>query len=160
MSSWKDLKLIPFEQLEQRLENVRDLQQSELESYEIVKDKATGEHYLLYSYVHVHIADNGEQEQYHQLLPLDSDDVLAIYLGEQSYAYPEHWNKPFLRNGPDGAYVWFDPTYADDYAKNEQRGKDIVRLLQEFKARGDNDPEAMRKLLEQLERIQNDEEDH
>jgi hypothetical protein len=155
--SLQNLKKVSSELLEQRLETVRELSRSETELYEIAKDRLTGEHYLHYSYLHRNLADTGAEEVFHQLLPLETDDVLAVLFGEQPYKYPHHWHKPFLRNGPEGFYVWFDPGYLDEHQQSEEIGKQLKAKLQQFKARGKIDEEAVRKLLEELDRTRNQE---
>ncbi|MEK8128556.1 hypothetical protein WMW72_11635 [Paenibacillus filicis] len=152
--SWKEWKLISPESMQERLETVRTLREDGLELYEIGKDRVTGEHYLHYAYLHRNIAGigtEGQEEIFHQLLPLDSDDVLGILFSEQAYAYPEHWHKPFLRNGPDGDYVWFDPSYAEEEGDYEALGQQIMDELAKFKAQGDLSEDAVERLLKRLE---------
>lgn len=153
--SWSTMRQVPQNMLQERLETVKELfaDEQETELYEVVKDKATGEHYLHYAYMHLAIAE-GTRESFHQLLPLDSDDVLAVLFGEQGYAYPEFWRKPFLRNGPDGAYVWFDPTEGwEGAAEREERlAGEIVGMLGDWKRKGEHDAESVKRLLDQIER--------
>jgi hypothetical protein len=153
--SFKEFKRIPSDWLEQRLETVKALKSDELELYEVAKDKLTGEHYLHYAYLHKQIAAIGPEstgeETFHHLLPLDSDEVLGIIFSEQSYEYPGAWEKTFLRNGPEGDYVWFDPSYTDEEAENEAIGQNIKEQLLRFKQAGELSPEAVRKLLEELD---------
>jgi hypothetical protein len=47
--SMKRMKKIPDNELEQRLETVKELRTVEHESYSIVKDRYTGEHYVHYA---------------------------------------------------------------------------------------------------------------
>jgi hypothetical protein len=154
--SFKQFKRIPSDWLQLRLETVKPLKDDGLELYEVAKDKLTGEHYLHYAYLHKQIAALGPEstgeETFHHLLPLSSDDVLGIIFGEQLYLYPDAWTKAFLRNGPDGDYVWFDPAYIDDEAENEEIGQQIKDQLLQFKQSGELSPEAVRKLLEELDR--------
>ncbi|GAB2671142.1 hypothetical protein ACFQWB_13695 [Paenibacillus thermoaerophilus] len=137
--------------LQERIVPIRTIEESETESYEIVKDKETGEHYLRYYYMHLNIAD-GSREHYNQLLPLDSDDVIGIMFGEQPYRYPEHWRKKFLRNGPEGYYVWFDPGEDPDRTEDEAYGRWLAERLSSFKRDGRFDPESVQKLLDEIER--------
>ncbi|WP_159883580.1 hypothetical protein [Paenibacillus puerhi] len=160
--SWKERKLVSSESMQERLETVRTLREDELELYEIGKDRSTGEHYLHYAYLHRNVAaigTGGQDEIFHQLLPLESDDVLGILFGEQPYAYPEHWGKPFLRNGPDGDYVWFDPSYAEEEEDYEAIGRQIVEELNLFKAQGDLSEAAVERLLRRLEPGEKDSEE-
>jgi hypothetical protein len=146
-----EMKKIPSEMIADRIASIKELKHDELEQYEVVKDQDTGDHYLHYSYLHRNIADTGELEVYHQLLPLESDDVLGLIFGEQAYSYPDHWNKPFLRNGPDGFYIWFDPAYDEERLENEAIGQKLIEQLKQFKQSGSLDEEAVRKLLNDLD---------
>ena len=149
----RNMKSVPAEELARRLETVRELRVSATEGYEIVRDKDTGEHYLKYSYAHIPVAEGQtEREEYHHLMPVTNDEVLAYVLGEQEYAYPEHWRRTYLRNGPEGRYVWFAPADEDEYAAYEQLGKQISQRLLEFKKHGKYDEESVRQLLERLEK--------
>lgn len=150
--SFRELAKVTAELLSERLETVRELRSDGLELYELSKDRGTGEHYLHYAYLHRDIASGGAEETYHQLMPLTSDDVLAILFNEQPYSYPEHWHQAFLRNGPEGFYVWFDPVKPDEEAEAEQAARHIREKLQRFKESGSFDEAAVRKLLEELDR--------
>jgi hypothetical protein len=153
--SFKEMTRVPSELLQQRISTVHELRQDELELYEISKDSDTGEHYLHYAYVHRNLAaigpGAGEEEVFHHLMPLDSDAVLGMMFGEQSYSYPDFWDHAFLRNGPEGDYVWFDPTYVNDHDESEMVGRSIVEELQRFKQSGERSEEALRKLLESFD---------
>ncbi|WP_127584488.1 hypothetical protein [Paenibacillus koleovorans] len=149
--SWKQEKHVSQDTLQERIEMIKALNGSENELYEIVKDRETGDHYLHYSYRHLHVGD-GNEEFFHQLLPLDSDDVLAVMFGEQLYTYPEHWSKPFLRNGPDGTYVWFDPGELEPEAEQERRAEEAFGMLKAFKSKGRSDEQSVRELLERIEK--------
>ena len=153
--SWKAMNRVPWNSIQKRLETIRPLKEDELELYEIAKDTETGEHYLHYSYLHRNIGAIGTgvdaDEVFHQLMPLESDDVLALLFADEPYMYPEHWKRAFLRNGPEGDYVWFDPSYADEEAEYVSMGRDIAAELARFKEQGDLSEEAVRKLLQRLE---------
>ncbi|TDF99609.1 hypothetical protein [Paenibacillus piri] len=155
--SFTEFKRIPSEWLEQRLETVRALSgDDKLELYEVAKDRLTGEHYLHYAYLHRQVAaigpESSGEETFHHLMPLSSDDVLGIIFNEQSFHYPDAWNKAFLRNGPDGDYVWFDPAYIEEETENEEIGRQIQEQLLKFRQSGELTPEAVSKLLEELDR--------
>lgn len=150
--SFQTMAKVPTEELAARLETVRELSGDGLELYELTKDRETGEHYLHFAYLHRDIASGGTEETFHHLMPLSSDDVLAVLFSEQPYSYPEHWQRAFLRNGPEGFYVWFDPAQPDEEAEAERRGRKIREKLQRFKQMGSFDEESVRKLLEELER--------
>lgn len=153
--SWTSMRHVPGQQLQDRLQSIKELTANEngTELYEIVKDSVTGEHYLHYAYLHVTVAD-GTEQSYHQLLPLESDDVLGVMFGETEYAYPDHWRRPFLRNGPDDMYVWFDPTDNLDgaSAENEQLAGEIAGMLSEWKQGERRDAASLKELLDQIER--------
>ncbi|NHN30691.1 hypothetical protein [Paenibacillus agricola] len=156
IESLQSIKRVPSELLQERLEMVKQLADDGLERYEVSKDKLTGEHYLHYAYMHKQVAalgpeSNGE-ETFHQLMPLENDDVLAIVLGEQDYSYPQCWTQAFLRNGPDGDYVWFDPAYTDQEEDNEQIGRKLREQLLQFKQSSELTEEGVRKLLLELDR--------
>jgi|HigsolmetaAR203D_1030402.scaffolds.fasta_scaffold00194_1 hypothetical protein len=151
--SFQTMKLVPSDLLQNRVETVQELLVSDLEQYEIVKDVETGEHYLHYAYLHINVAGGGVREYYHQLMPLETDDVLAIVLGEQAYTYPDHWRKPFLRNGPDQYYVWFDPQGVTDGEEQERIADELRTKLLEFKEQGRYDEESVRRMLEMMDKL-------
>ncbi|MFC0214671.1 hypothetical protein ACFFK0_19890 [Paenibacillus chartarius] len=150
-TSLQDIGKVPAELLAERLEPVRELTKTELELYEIVKDRATGEHYLHYAYVHRNVADMSAEESFHHLLPLSSDSVLGLLFNDDPYAYPEYWRSPFLRNGPEGYYVWFDPGQPSEEALAELEGQRIREKMEQFKRNGAFDEASVRKLLEELD---------
>jgi len=152
--SFKSLKRVPYSLLQTRLEKVKILQQTDLETYEIHKDILNGEHYLLFYYEHLLIADNNHKETYYHLMPLETDDVLALVLGEQPYSYPNHWTLPFLRNSSDNdSYVWFDPTHQTFYEENEEIGDKLKQTLLDFKQKGELDEETIKKLFNDLDKL-------
>jgi hypothetical protein len=157
MNSFQEMKKVPSSLLQNRLETVKDLFSNDLEMYEITKDRETGEHYLHYSYLHRDIASGGQDEVFHQLMPLESDDVLGILFGEQEYTYPDHWLRSFLRNGPEGEYVWFDPAYHENEQESIEISYQLSKMLEDFKKQGDYDEEAVRKLLNDTDRLRNKE---
>jgi hypothetical protein len=154
--SLQSMKRVPSELLQERLEVVKQLDGDELELYEISKDKLTGEHYLHYAYLHKQIAALGPEstgvETFHQLLPLQSDDVLAYIFGEQDYAYPAAWKQAFLRNGPEGDYVWFDPAYTIDEEDSKMIGQQLREQLLRFKQSSELTTDSVSKLLQDLDR--------
>jgi hypothetical protein len=152
--SFKSLKRVPYHLLQTRLEKVKILQQSDLETYEIHKDVLNGEHYLLFYYEHMLIADNNHKETYYHLMPLETDDVLALVLGEQPFSYPDNWTLPFLRNSSDNdSYVWFDPTHQTFYDENEEIGDKLKQKLLDFKQKGELDEETIKKLFNDLDKL-------
>jgi len=124
---------IDREEFVRGLETVKELESSELESYVIVKDQASGQHYLHYQIVHIALAEGGKRVKYDHFLPLDSDDVLAILFGEQAYQFPEHWRTPYLRSGTDHRLMPFDPSGNHDLEKEAQQERDLLAKLQAYK---------------------------
>lgn len=151
--SFHTMRLIPSDTLQSRVETVQELHTSDLEFYEIVKDRETGEHYLHYAYLHIDLSGGGEREYYHQLLPLETDDVLAMVLGEQEYTYPDNWLRPYLRNGPDSQYVWFDPEGMEDAEGDERIASEFRQRLREFKKQGKYDEDSVRRMLDEMEKL-------
>lgn len=143
--SFRTMEKVEIETVNERCETVKPLSASGDESYEIVKDNYTGDHFLKFAYGDVC-----------QLLPLEYDDVIAIALGEQEYQYPEHWNKPFLRTGDHRFFVWFDPGDAAEWEEGEWLAEQIRTKLAAFKQKGKFDPEETRKLLDELDRLSRD----
>lgn len=115
--SFANLRIVTEDMLADRLESVKTLAEDDNEAYLIEKDVETGDHYLHYAVRHVNVAAGGAEEAYHHLMPLEHDDVIALALGEPGYAYPEHWKRPYLRNGPSGGFVWYDPDGAPEEAQ-------------------------------------------
>jgi hypothetical protein len=144
---------IPHRTLEERLITIQTVKTDEAESYEIMKDSATGEHYLHYWYLHLNVQAGGSRENFHHFLPLESDDVLGVIFGEQPYQYPDHWRKPYLRNGPDDTYVWFDPSSTDSFEVYESLGKQISEKLADFKKHGSMDEASIKKLMDDLDNM-------
>lgn len=126
------------------METVKSLETAELHQYSIEKDRFTGEHYLLYAFMHRDAATGLQEEIFHHLLPLESDDVLALVLGEQPFTYPDHWRRSFLRDGPDG----FSPTEPES-AEDQVFQRELLEGLAELKQKGGSE-EDIRKLLERL----------
>jgi hypothetical protein len=149
------MRQVAQDMIQERIETIKPLSGDANELYEIVKDKDTGEHYLHYAYKHLHVSD-GSEENFHQLLPLDSDDVLGIMFSNQGYSYPEHWKIAFLRNGPDQTYVWFDPSDIHEEDDKERKAAEMVEMLRQFKAAGQTDLESVKKLLDQIDKKLND----
>src|SRR5690606_18677291 len=102
------------------------------------------------------LSGQGEREEYHHFLPIGSDDILGLLFENEPYIYPEYWKKAYLRNGPEGTYVWFDPGYTDEFAAAERLGDEIARKLAEFKQKGEYDARSMEKLMAELDRLKLD----
>jgi hypothetical protein len=152
--SFKNMKRIPHELLQSRLEKVKELLQTDLEAYEIHKDKLNGEHYLLFYYEHLLIADNNHKETYYHFMPLETDDVLALVLGEQPFTYPDNWTLPFLRNSSENdSYVWFDPAHQTVYGEHAEIGEKLKQKLLEFKQKGNIDEETIKQLFKDLDKL-------
>jgi hypothetical protein len=152
--SLKYVKQIEADSVQERMETVKELQQDRLSSYSVMKDRVTGEHYLHYAYLHRSFTSpDSAEESFHYLLPIESDDVLGILLGEQGYTYPEHWNHAFLRNGPVGYYVWFDPAGEAEEAESIAMAEQIRERLLRFKQENSGTPEEVGRLMEEFERL-------
>ncbi|MCC3373167.1 hypothetical protein [Cohnella sp. REN36] len=148
------LKLVPETLLAERLAEVKALAEREHEMYRLLKDDLTGEHYLHYAVRHLNVAGGGAEEQYHHLLPLAHDDVISIALGESWPAYPEEWRAAYLRNGPGGGYVWYDPDgAAADAPAYEAAALTLRDKLLAFRQNGSPDEADVRRLLEETERL-------
>lgn len=148
---------ISAETISSRIISVKELLQTELDLYEVSKDVETGEHYLHYAYMHRDFTNTGVPESFHYLLPIESDDVLGMIFGEQGYSYPEHWKSSFLRNGPEGFYIWFDPSHEAEQTEDEVMAAELLKKLRAFHEEGNVDPEAVRKLLEDMDETRNKE---
>ncbi|MEW9698798.1 hypothetical protein [Paenibacillus sp. SI8] len=157
-ASLQQQQRISSETIASRIISVKELLQTDLEMYEVAKDQLTGEHYLHYGYLHRDFTNTGEPESFHYMLPIDSDDVLGLVFGEQGFAYPDHWHKPFLRNGPEGFYIWFDPSHEEEQTQDDAIAADLLQKLKAFREQGEVDSDSIRKLLEDLDESRNKEE--
>ncbi|HZG88530.1 hypothetical protein [Paenibacillus sp.] len=149
--SLREMQVVPGALLEQRIEEVKPLDTLETEQYAIVKDGETGEHFLHYRYIHRDVALGGAESAYHQLMPLSSDDVLELMFGGAPYRYPEAWTQPYLRNGPDGQYVWFDPSPAREAEEAEREAARIRETLLAFKRKGSFGEQDVERLFRELD---------
>ncbi len=151
--SLKNKKVISIEDYQARTECVKTLQEKGAESYQVVKDQITGEHYLQYHYVHLNIAEGGQEETFYHLLPIETDDVLSIVFGEKEFTYPDHWKGPILRSGAEGHLFWYDSTVEDEYQKYEEVVQQVQGKITEFKQKGSLDDDSIRKLMEDADRM-------
>ncbi|MFD2673062.1 hypothetical protein [Marinicrinis sediminis] len=126
-TSIRNLEQVEDALLNERLEPKEVLHEGEQDGYRLMKDIVSGEMYLHYTYLHRDLSAGGEEEWYHHLMPLMPDTAIAIVLGEQPYQYPDHWHDRYLRNGPEGTYVWFDPRGEEHHEDHEA----FARLLKE-----------------------------
>ncbi|MED0680481.1 hypothetical protein [Aneurinibacillus thermoaerophilus] len=150
-TSLRAKKVIMSEELEERLENVQELRKEEYETYVLVKDRTTGEHYVRYTQRHLNIMEGGVEEVFDHLLPVSTDDVLAIVFGEQDYTYPTEWKQKYLRGSNVDPYVWFDPTDLPADPNDDSLGKEIYGMLETFKAKKNFDDQAIAKLFKQID---------
>lgn len=139
------------------LEDVKVLKQNEFETYKIVKQLDTNQHYLQYSLIHIALAEGGRRDEQFYFLPLASDDVLAIVLGEQPYEYPEHWTQLYYRTGLDERILPVDPR--DNFLQDvdEQEANEIVDALLRYKqawADADDKEALTKRLFSQLAEIE------
>jgi hypothetical protein len=150
--SFKQLRIVTQDELTRRIAPVKDLKENDGELYRLVKDTETGEHFLHYGVFHLNIAGGGVEEEYHHLLPLEHDDVIALALGAPLFQYPLQWNQAYLRNGPDGGFVWYDPGGAvEDEQVYAQTEAYIRERLQAFRRNGANGEEDVKRLLEDMD---------
>lgn len=115
------------------LETIKELEKTEFETYSIVKNAETGEHFLRYFLSHINLSEGGRRDDYDHLLPIDSDDVLALMFGEQPYCFPDHWRSAYLRSGNDNRLIPFDPS--ENYDLEEDAAAELAMLeqLEKFK---------------------------
>ncbi|MBW5448157.1 hypothetical protein GE107_19035 [Cohnella sp. CFH 77786] len=152
--SLTNIRVVTEEMLQVRLETVKTLAEDENEAYLIEKDAETGEHYLHYAVRHVNVAAGGAEEAYHHLMPLEHDDVIALALGAQEYAYPGFWRRPYLRNGPGGGYAWYDPDGApEEPGRYEAIAAEIRAKLEAFRHERRGGEEEVARLMEQVDRL-------
>jgi hypothetical protein len=149
------MTFVPEDELHNRLAPVRVLEESDRELYRIVRDEATGEHYLHFAIRHLNVAAGGVEETFHHLLPLSHDDVIALALGDPAYRYPDAWQRPYLRNGPAGGYVWYDPAGAgeDEAATYERIAVQLRDKLLAFHREGRGGETEVRRLMEDIDRL-------
>jgi hypothetical protein len=128
-------QLVPCNRQEflSRLETVKELEHTDFETYSIVKNQATGQHYLRYSFTHVNLFEGGRRDEYDHFLPLESDDVLGILFGDQPYRFPDHWRSPYLRSGTDERLMPFDPSENHDLKEAAEAERSLLTKLAEYK---------------------------
>ncbi|WP_243014727.1 hypothetical protein [Brevibacillus borstelensis] len=118
-----------------RIETVKELEQTDFETYSVVKDSENGQHYLRYSFTHINLSEGGRRDEFDHFLPLESDDVLAILFGEQAYQFPDNWKTAYLRSGTDERLMPFDPSENHDLEKDAEAELALLKKLQQFKQR-------------------------
>ncbi|MBP1932710.1 hypothetical protein [Ammoniphilus resinae] len=151
--SFKSMKSVSPSELKERVETIKDVSQNDTEAYEVIRDRVTGEQYLHYAYLHINFTSEGEKEVFHHLLPLENDQVLDIIINGELYNYPENWQTPYLRSGPEGSLVWFDPTDLKEDQEEEKTALEIQKKLEEYKAKGNLDDDSLKKMLEEIENL-------
>lgn len=152
--SFTQMQLVNEDELTRRIETVKILSEQDGDHlYRLVKDAETGEHYLHYAVFHLNLAGGGEEEHYHHLLPVPHDDVIALALGAQWPEYPSQWESAYLRNGPHGGFVWYDPGGASlDEAAYEEAAAMLKEQLLEFRRSGMHGEEEIKRLFDTIER--------
>jgi hypothetical protein len=137
-----------------RLETVKELEQTDFETYRIVKDRETGQHYLEYAFVHINLSEGGRRNEHEHFLPLESDDVLGFLFGEQPYRFPENWRRPYLRSGTDDRLMPFDPRENHDLEEEAETERALLEKLikykQEWQSAGDKE-RLTQKLFDDLD---------
>lgn len=147
------MRIVPGDELTRRIETVKTLREQDGELYRLAKDAETGDHYLHYAVYHLNVASGGAEEIYHHLLPLADDDVIAAALGAPWPAYPAEWRNAYLRNGPHGGFVWYDPDGAAiDEAAYEDAAAKLRDKLLAFRRGGARGEEDIQALLDDIER--------
>ncbi len=116
-----------------RLETIKELEQTDFETYRIVKDRETGQHYLQYSFLHINLSEGGRRDEYDHFLPLESDDVLGLMFGEQPYHFPDHWRSAYLRTGTDDRLMPFDPSENHDLEEAAEAERAMLEKLLQYK---------------------------
>lgn len=148
------LRFVSEAVLSERLSRVKTLCEREHEGYYLEKDTETGEHYLHYAVRHIHVAGGGAEEHYHHLMPVSHDDVIALALGSPEYEYPANWRKPYLRNGPEGGFVWFDPDGTPEQPDQYAHIADEIRArLVAFRKAGRKGEGEVQRLMEEMDRL-------
>jgi hypothetical protein len=140
----------------ERLETVKQLADSDFETYAVVKDRKSGQHYLHYAFRHINLSEGGRRDEYDHFLPLSSDDVLGILFGEQPYRFPDHWRTPYLRSGNDNRLMPFDPRENHDLDDDARTEQEVFAKLLAYKEawRESDDPETLtRRLLGEIDRL-------
>ncbi|WP_155837362.1 hypothetical protein [Aneurinibacillus terranovensis] len=152
-TSITELKIVPHEEIEKRIEQVKPLQEDENEMYAVVKDATTGEHFVRYTQRHIHLMEGGVEEVFDHFLPVDNDDVLAIILGEKEYAYPDNWKHTYLRGSNMDPYVWFDPAAVEEEEEDDEKRQAFLSLVSNFKKEQKFDDETIRNLLKKIDEV-------
>lgn len=116
-----------------RLETVKELERTDFETYSVVKDRETGQHYLHYSFMHIKLSEGGRRDDYEHFLPLDSDDVLSLLFGEHPFHFPDHWKSTYYRSGTDDRLMPFDPSENHDLQKEAETELALLERLEEYK---------------------------
>ncbi|RXT05667.1 hypothetical protein [Ammoniphilus sp. CFH 90114] len=151
--SFKDNKVISYEEFKSRVEMVKELKKTDADAYFLYKDTNTGEHYIYYTYKHLDLAEGGEEQTFHHLLPVGNDDVLEVLFEDKAYDFPEQWKVAYLRSGAEGNLVWFNPEEADLLAHYEAKANVAKDKLAGFKEAGEYGDDAIRKLLEDMDKM-------
>lgn len=142
------------------LETVKELEQSEFESYSIVKHRQTNQHYLRYFLSHINLSEGGRRDDYDHFLPISTDDVLGFLFGEQPYRFPDNWRSPYLRSGNDNRLLPFDPSENYDLEEEAQAELAMLEQLEQYKQKmnapglsQDEREKLTREYFQQLEQI-------
>jgi hypothetical protein len=138
------------------LDTVKELETTDFETYSVVKDRQSGQHYLSYVFRHINLSEGGRRDEYEHYLPLSSDDVLGILFGDQPYRFPEHWRTPYLRSGNDDRLMPFDPSENHELADDAETEAMVLAKLRAYKEawQQTDDPESLtRKLIGEIDRL-------
>jgi hypothetical protein len=116
-----------------RLETIKELEQTDFETYSLVKDRETGQHYLRYAFFHINLSEGGRRDEYDHFLPLQSDDVLGLLFGDEPYHFPEHWKRTYFRSGTDDRIMPFDPSENHDLEEAAETERAMLAKLLRYK---------------------------
>lgn len=140
------------DQFTSALETVKELEQTDFETYSIVKHRETNQHYLRYFLSHINLSEGGRRDDYDHFLPIETDDVLGFIFGEQPYRFPDNWRSPYLRSGNDNRLIPFDPSENYDLEEDAKAELEMLAELEEFKQKWMNTENLSQEEKEKLTR--------
>lgn len=145
------------------LETIKVLETNDFETYSVVKDRETGQHYLHYSFMHIKLSEGGRRDDYEHFMPLSSDDVLGFLFGELPYRFPDHWKSTYYRSGTDDRLMPFDPSENHGLEKEAETELALLERLEEYKRQWEKAPdkeELTKNLFHHLDKLLKKEEDN
>ncbi|QOT00857.1 hypothetical protein JNUCC42_09415 [Brevibacterium sp. JNUCC-42] len=126
---------------------VKILEETDWETYTVVKQYENEQHYLHYQTRHLDLMAGGSMETYEFYLPLSADQVMGLLFGEEPYHYPEHWRTTYWRTGQDERLLPFDPTENFLNVEEAEAERTLLDSLRQYKQQFDSatDKEALTK---------------